>query len=143
MGLLDYAWMVSFQKDYTKASIRLDPTLRQPTLAWNEPRFDIRLPAPRVSEEGNVIFMGYEFPADLAGKVKVGTLFRTCISHLTAHTLMPTRDRKRSAPSSRHTNVENFAESLVNDVYVNAYVSKHAADRFPDFALQIPFFLQG
>lgn len=89
MGLLDYAWMVSFQKDYMRARIRLDPTLHQPSLAWNGTRFSINLPTPQVSEEGNVLFLGYQFPANFDEKVKVGRLFRASISHLTAHTLMP------------------------------------------------------
>ncbi|MGD0027829.1 MAG: hypothetical protein ABSC91_02710 [Candidatus Bathyarchaeia archaeon] len=141
MGLLEYAWMVSFQKDYMKARIRLDPTLRQPTLAWNEPRLSIHLPVPQDSQEGNVLFMGYQFPPDFAGRVKVGRLFRTCVSHLTAHTLVPKCYEKRDTNTSKNTNVENFARSLTNDVYVTAYISKRAPERFPDFAFANSFVL--
>jgi len=138
MGLLDYAWMVSFQKDYMKTRIRLDPTLRQPTLAWDERRCSILLPAPQSSQEGNIIFMGYQFPSDYAGKIKIGRLFRACVSHLTAHALMPKGDGKETT-TSKVTNVENFAQSLTNDTYVNAYIKKHAVDRFPDFAFANSF----
>ncbi|HXX88361.1 MAG TPA: VWA domain-containing protein [Candidatus Acidoferrum sp.] len=141
MGLLEYAWAVSFQKDYLKARIQLDSTICQPTLTWDESRLSIRLPAPQTSEEGNLLFMGYQFQPDFAGKVKIGRLFRTCISHLTAHTLMPIDDGKRTATSSKSTNVENFARSLAVDVYVNAYIKKHAPDRFPDLALANSFVL--
>lgn len=134
MGLLDYAWMVSFQKDYMKARIRLDPTLHQPSLAWNGTRFSINLPTPQVSEEGNVLFLGYQFPANFDEKVKVGRLLRASISHLTAHTLMPAYNDKRCPCTSKSTHIEVFAESLVNDIYVSAYISKRAPDRFPDMA---------
>lgn len=141
MGLLEYAWMVSFQKDYTKVRIRLDPTLHQPTLARNQAKFTLRLPTPQTSEEGKIIFMGYEFPTGFAGEVRVGRLFRTCILHLTAHTLMPLEDQRGNNATSKRANVENFAESLVNDIYVNAYISKHAPDKFPDFAFSNSFVL--
>jgi hypothetical protein len=141
MGLLEYAWMVSFQKDYTRARIRLDPTLRQPTLVWNEPRLSINLPVPQYSKEGNILFMGYQFPPDFAGRVKVGRLFRACVSHVTAHTLIPTRYGKRNTGTSKNTNVEKFAQSLINDIYVNAYVAKRAPERLPDFAFANSFVL--
>jgi hypothetical protein len=133
MGLLEYAWMVSFQKDYMKTRIRLDPTLHRPTLAWNGTRFNINLPMPNVTEEGNTLFLGYQFLASFAEKVKVGRLFRACISHLTAHTFVSINNDNRNT-TAKGSNVEAFAKSLVDDIYVSAYIGKHAPDRFPDLA---------
>jgi hypothetical protein len=141
MGLLEYAWMTSLQKDCMKARIRLDTTLHQPALAWNGTRFSIDLPAPQTAQDGSLLFLGYLFPADFNGKARVGRLLRTCISHLTAHTFAPTGDERKCGYASKKTNVEAFSESLVCDVYVNAYISKHAADRFPDLAFANSFIL--
>jgi len=141
MGLLDYAWMVSLQKDYMKARIRLHPTLSQPTLTWGEQRLSINLPRPQTSEEGNIVFMGSQFPPDFDGKVKVGRLFRASVSHLTAHTLIPPYYEKKDGASPKNTKVENFACSLTNDIYVNAIIAKQAPERLPDLAFANSFFL--
>ncbi len=71
--------------------------------------------------------------ADSVGKAKVGRLFRACVFHLTAHTVIP-GFIENSMSLSRPTNVEAFSESMVNDVYVNAYISARHADKLPDLA---------
>ena len=134
MGFLDYAWFVSPQKDNVKTRIVVDPELQQPTLTRDEARFNVTLPVPSVSEEGTMSFLGYEFPADSTGKAKVGRLFRACVLHLTAHTLMPINDDNPVLPTSKGTIVETFSESLVNDVYVNAYISARYPDKLADVA---------
>ena len=134
MGFLDYAWSVSLQKDNTKTRIRVDPKLQQPTLTRNEAGFNVTLPLPSVSEEGTISFLGYEFPADSTGKAKVGRLFRACVLHLTTHTLMPINDENTVSPTSKRTIVETFSESLVNDVYVNAYILARYPDKLADVA---------
>ena len=134
MGFLDYAWSVSLQKDNTKARIRVDPKLQQPTLTRDENGFNVTLPVPSVSEEETISFLGYEFPVDAIGKAKVGRLFRACVLHLTAHTLTPTKDENTVSQTSKRTIVETFSESLVNDVYVNAYILAQYPDKLADVA---------
>jgi hypothetical protein len=134
MGFLEYALALSFQKDNLKTRIRVDPKLQRPTLSFSKRGFDVNLPVPFVSEEGTISFLGYTFPADSTGKARVGRLFRACVFHLTAHTLMPTCDEKDSTSMQRRTNVEVFCESLVKDVFVNAYVSTQHRDKLCDLA---------
>ncbi len=136
MGFFDYAWALSLQKDKTKARIRVDSKLEQPTLSLDKARargFNINFPVPFVSEEGIVSFLGYEFPAD-SGKVKVGRLFRACVYHLTTHTLIPINYERIVSKKSKCTLVETFSESIVNDVYVNTYISAKNYDKLADLA---------
>jgi hypothetical protein len=138
MGFLDYAWSISLQKDNMKARIRLSPQLQQPILTRDKAGFNVTLPLPIVSEdeekeEKTISFLGYEFPADDAGKAKVGRLFRACVFHLTTHTLMPINE-EQAVPSTNRSTVEAFSESLVNDVYVNAYLAAWYPDKLADLA---------
>ena len=133
MGFLDYAWSISLQKDTLKTGIRIDPKLQQPTLIQGKnSRFNITLPVPSVSEEGTISFLGYEFPED--SKAKAGRLFRACVFHLTAHTFIPVDYETPVSPTSKYTLVEAFSESLVNDVYVNTYISANHPDSLADLA---------
>jgi len=133
MGFLDYAWAVSLQKDKMITRIRLDPKLQYPTLTRDDAGFNITLPVPSVSEEGEIFFLGYEFPAD-SGRAKAGRLFRACVLHLTAHTLPISDDETTVSPTSNRALVETFSESLVNDVYVNTYISTKHPDKIADLA---------
>jgi hypothetical protein len=133
MGFLDYAWSVSLQEDKVKTRIRMDPKLQQPTLSQSKTGFNITLPMPSVSEDETVSFLGYEFPAD-SGKAKVGRLFRACVFHLTTHTLIPIDYKNNVLSSSERTLLEVFSEALVNDTYVNAYISAKHPDKLADLA---------
>ena len=138
MGFIDYAWSISLQKDEMKTGIRIDPKLVQPVLMQNSAGFTITLPLPVVSvneetEEKTVSFLGYKFVADDDGKAKVGRLFRACVYHLTTHTLMHVNEDK-IAPANHHTILDKFVNSLVNDVYVNAYLGAWYPDKFADMA---------
>jgi hypothetical protein len=134
MGFLEYSWAVSFQKDETKTRIRVDPELQQPTLTSGANGFNVNLPLPSASQEGTISFLGCEFSPDSIGKAKVGRLFRACVSHLTAHTLTLVNTERGFTKYSRRSHAENFAESLVDDLYVNAYILTHDPDRFADIA---------
>jgi hypothetical protein len=133
MGLLEYAWTISFQKDIVKTRIKFDPTVQQPILRHDETGFNLYLPAPRILEENIITFLGNQFAADTAGKIKVGRIFRACVYHLTTHTLMPITDRSKSL-SSEPGILDAFSESIVNDVYVNAYFLAKYPDGLADFA---------
>lgn len=137
MGFLDYAWSISLQKDNMKAGIKTSPEINQPILTRDKKGFNITLPLPVVSknaeEEKIISFLGYTFPADDVGKAKVGRLFRACIFHLTTHTLMPTSEEKAFS-STKNSIVEAFSKSLVNDVYVNAYLAAWYPDKFADMS---------
>jgi hypothetical protein len=138
MGFLDYAWSISLQKDNMKTGIRVDQKLKQPTLTHNKAEFDVTLPLPILSEneetaEKTMSFLGYKFPADDRGKARVGRLFRACVYHLTTHTLMPITEEKLAA-SKRRSILDSFTETLVNDVYVNAYLAAWYPDKLADIA---------
>jgi hypothetical protein len=138
MGFLDYAWSISLQKDNMKTGIRVDQELKQPTLTHGKAGFDVTLPMPIVSEneeteEKTMSFLGYKFPIDDMGKARVGRLFRACVYHLTTHTLMPVTEEKR-ATSEQRSILGSFTESLVNDIYVNAYLTAWYPDKFADIA---------
>jgi len=134
MGLLEYAWSVSCQKDNEKTRIRIDPELEQPTLNANKKGFNITLPAPSVSDQETISFLGFDFPSDANGKYEVGRLFRACVLHLTAHTLIPNEGGKAFLSSTKQTSLETFSETLVADVYVNAYILAHHPHALADLA---------
>jgi hypothetical protein len=131
MGFLDHAWAISLQKDNLKAKIRLDSKLQRPALTRDDYGFNITLPVPSVSEEGNTSFLGYEFQ-DESGKIKIARLFRASVFHLTAHTTI--NDENAFMATSKRSFAEIFSETLVNDVYVNAYVSTNHPNSLADLA---------
>jgi hypothetical protein len=140
MGFLDYARSISLQKDDMKARIRIDPELQLPNLTQDKAGFNVTLPLPSVPEteeeeqEKTVSFLGYQFPADGNGKARVGRLFRACVFHLTTHTMVPVSEEKLASLNSERSLVEAFSESLVNDVYVHAYLAAWYPDKLADMA---------
>ena len=134
MGFVEYAWSLSFQKDKLKTRIRVSPRFLAPILIRRENGFDINLPVPILSEQGKILFFGSQFPADSIGKAKVGRLFRACVFHLTAHTTIPQSLEDILSTTEKLTKVEAFTTSLVNDIYVNAYISKRHPEKLPDLA---------
>jgi hypothetical protein len=131
MGFLDYASAISLQKDNLRARIRVDPKLQQPTLTRDDYGFNITLPVPFVSEEGNTSFLGYEFQEE-AGRIKAGRLFRAAVFHLTAHTSIDDEIAVMLVPGNSLADI--FSEALVNDVYVNTYISSSHGDSLADIA---------
>ncbi|MCW4014999.1 MAG: hypothetical protein NWF06_01380 [Candidatus Bathyarchaeota archaeon] len=138
MGFLDYAWSISLQKDNMKTGISIETKLNQPTLTQNKAGFNVTVPLPVVTvneetEEKTITFLGYKFAADDEGKAKVGRLFRACVYHLTTHTLMPVNPEK-IAPAKHCSILGRFTNSLVNDVYVNSYLTAWYPDKLADMA---------
>jgi hypothetical protein len=133
LGFIDYAWAISFQKDDTKVKILQDPNLIQPTLQADSVGFTIKLPTPKVLEGGDITFLGYTFNAKNKAKTKVGRVFRAAVLHLTTHTLEPFA-KEKIAPNPSDPITEAYAKSLVNDTYVNAYLTAWYPDRFSDIA---------
>ena len=134
MGFLEYALGLSFQKDKLKTRIRVSTRFLEPTLIRRENGFDINLPVPIPSEQGKIRFFGSEFSADSVGKAKVGRLFRACIFHLTAHTIISPSFGDFVSTNEKLSKVEAFSESLVNDICVNAFISTRHSDKLPDLA---------
>lgn len=134
MGFVEYAWALSFQKDNLKTKILLTPELQRPTFVLNKAGYDIAIPEPSASETNIISFLGFEFPTDASGKAQIGRLFRACISHLTAHTMIPDYNRRSRNRAMYHASLEAFVESLVDDAYVVNYVSSEHADRLFDVA---------
>ncbi len=133
MGFLDYARIISFQKDKEKVKILLDPAGNQPTLEQDSQGFTIKLPKVQFLENKQIGYLGQKFPSDKAGKSKVGRLFRASVMHLTTHTLVPLPNDK-IAPKASDSFVDAFAKSLFRDAYVNAYLQAWYPDRFIDIA---------
>ena len=117
-----------------KTGIRIDPNLEQPTLKQDNAGFTVTLPLPIVSEneeteEKSITFLDCKFPYDDDGKAKVGRLFRACVYHLTTHTLMPIN---QEVTSKRRSTLDCFTTSLVNDIYVNSYLTAWYPDKLED-----------
>lgn len=134
MGFLEYALALSFEKDPLKTRIKVSQRFLKPSLARNETGFDISLPLPSLSEEGTICFLGSRFPADSIGKGRAGRLFRASVFHLTAHTVISPPNEQVFLPRQRLAKIEAFAQGLVNDVYVNAYIAARHPDKLPDLA---------
>jgi von Willebrand factor type A domain len=133
LGFIDYAWAVSLQKDEAKVKILQDSALTQPVLLQDNFGFTIKFPTVHVLEEGGISFLGHKFFANAAGKAKVGRLFRASVMHLTAHTLAPF-SKEKIVPCRKDSIVEAYAKSLINDIYVNAYIQNNYPDRLIDLA---------
>ena len=134
MGFLEYAWNVSLQKDNLKLKIILDPLLNQPVFQSDNFGFTANLPTARFLDEERVSFLGYVFPSDTNGKAKVGRLFRAAVLHLTTHTLLPLPNDKIAPQLSSESIINVFAQSLVSNVLVNAYIQALHPDRLADLA---------
>jgi hypothetical protein len=134
MGFLEYALGLSFQKDHLKTRIRVNPIFQRPTLRQNGTNFDVELPVPIALEDGTISFLAWIFPRDSVGKSKAGRLFRASVFHLSAHTLIPVTDERTFSSTQKRAIVEVFSESLVKDIYVNAYISTRYPDKLPDLA---------
>jgi Mg-chelatase subunit ChlD len=133
MGFLDYAWNVSVQKDNKKLKILQDPSLDQASLKLDDFGFTIKLPPVKFLENGKLSFIGHKFDQTVSGKNKIGRLFRACVLHTTAHTLIPL-NREKIAPCSSDPIIDAFAKSVVRDAYVNSYLKKLYPDRLIDIA---------
>lgn len=134
MGFIDYAWTASLQKDNTKVKILQDETLEQPVLLSDKVGFTIKLPIVQMLDDGKRIrYLGLTFTGDSAGKSKVGRVFRASVMHLTLHTLEPF-SKNRIVPSEKDSIVEAYAKSLINDIFINAYIQASYPDRFFDIS---------
>jgi hypothetical protein len=134
MGFQEYAWNLSFQKDDLKVKLRMDARIEQPRFTLDDAGFTVNFPKPRVLDEGKMSYLGYEFSRDQVGKAKVGRLFRASVRHLTTHTMVPISSGKIALLASTRSLLETFSESIVGDLYVNAYISALYPDRLPDLA---------
>ncbi|MCW3994754.1 MAG: hypothetical protein NWE98_01230 [Candidatus Bathyarchaeota archaeon] len=133
MGFVDYAWAASLQRDDTKLKIIQDPELLQPVFLGDDFGYTIKLPTVKVVDEKTISFLGYKFSSTNAEKSKVGRLFRASVMHLTAHTLAPFA-KEKIVPSKKDTIIEAYAKSLINDLYVQAYIQTLHPDRQFDIA---------
>jgi hypothetical protein len=133
MGFLDYAWAVSVQKDKQKVKILQDTTINQPTLEADDFGFTIKLPIVNITPDNQFTYLGQIFPKTAQGKNKIGRLYRAAVLHLTTHTLIPL-PKEKAAPANLDSITEAFADALIKDVYVNAYLQAWYPDRFVDLA---------
>jgi hypothetical protein len=134
MGFLEYAWNVSLQKDNLKLKIVLNPLLNQPTLVSDTFGFTVNLPTAHMLDDEQISFIGYKFSPDTNGKAKIGRLFRASVLHLTTHTLLPLPTDKIAPQASSEPIINVFAQSLVRDICLNAYIPKLCPDGLVDLA---------
>jgi Mg-chelatase subunit ChlD len=85
-------------------------------------------------DDEHVSFLGHIFLSDTNGKAKVGRLFRAAVLHLTAQTLLPLPKDKIAPQLSSESVIKVFAQSLVSNVLVNAYIQALHPDRLADLA---------
>ena len=133
MGFLDYAWLVSLQKDRRDTRILLDSSLNQPLLEQDDFGFTLRFPKIRFLSNGQMVFLGEKFAQNSAEKAKLGRLFRASILHLTAHTVAPLPKELIFANSSDSIPVA-FVKSLVRDICANAYIRTWHSDSCYDIS---------
>lgn len=133
MGFLDYAWMISLQKDKKKVKILQDSSLGQPVLLPDNFGFTIKLPKVQFLEGKQIAYLGEKLTLNKMGKAKVGRLFRAAVLHLTTHTLVPL-PKEKVAPSDSDSFTEAFAKSIIRDIYVNAHLQAGHPERFVDIA---------
>jgi hypothetical protein len=141
LGFIEYAWSISLQKDDTKVKIVENSTLDQPILKNDLQGFTIELPIPRLIEPGMFQFLGFMFPANSAGKVQIGRLLRAVVLHLSAHTILPVSP-ETAVPQQSDSILEKFAKSLINDVFVNAYIKAKFPESLIDLAYANAFAFQ-
>ena len=127
MGFLDYAGTLSLQKDPLKVKILIDSRWAYPGLGWDGSMPVVRVPEPRTSDEA-IEFLGYVFPPDETGKIRVGRLFRAAVTHLTAHTLMG------QPPTEATSHPARFTGTLLRDLQADAYVAASHPERLADLA---------
>jgi hypothetical protein len=123
VGFIDLAWAISLQKDDTKVKITQDPNTDQPQLKADDIGFSIKLPTPKLSENGTIDFLGYNFDNNPAGKTIIGRLFRATVFHLSTHTLLPF-SKDKVFPKKPDSNVSAFVKSLITDTCVNVYLQE-------------------
>ena len=70
MGFLDYAWIVSFQKDNKKVKILQDSTLDQPTIEPDNYGFTLKLPTVQFLEKGQISYLGAKVPLRHRGQIQ-------------------------------------------------------------------------
>lgn len=128
MGFLSYAGKYSLGRDELKFSILLDSDLTYPTLGWREGSQTVRVPEPRITEDG-IEFLGYGFPNDEDGKIRVGRLLRASVSHITSHgvCVSPTFVEPISHPT-------RFVDTVLRDLQVDAFLKTSHPDRLLDIA---------
>lgn len=128
MGFLDYAGSLSLQKDPLKVKILLDPRLTYPTMRREGEIPVIRLPEPRTSEE-TIEYLGYIFPNDEKGKIRVGRLFRAAVAHVTAHTLTQLPPMLKA-----QSHLAKFTDTLLRNLHIDIYVAAAHPERLVDLA---------
>ncbi|UCD45033.1 MAG: VWA domain-containing protein [Candidatus Bathyarchaeota archaeon] len=128
MGFYGYAENYSLKKDSLQIKILIDPSLTYPTLTWVDESPKFRVPEPQFWEEA-IGFLGYQFPDDDEGKIKICRLFRAMVVHITAHTVYPLPRFLDSTSLSAQ-----FVESIIKDLYVNEKIEASHPERIVDLA---------
>jgi len=125
---LDYVEKHSLLKDKYGIKFIIDKSLTYPTLGYEGDLPILRLPEPRIGED-SIDLLGYKFPKNDDGKIRISRLFRAMVTHITAHTVseVPRHLETRSLAAE-------FVETLVRDVLATAKIKIESPDRLADLA---------
>lgn len=138
LGFLEYAWQLFFDKDRLHSRLLVSPKAKFPQLRYDDLGFSCIFPEPIVVEdeegEKSVSVMGYSFPPSLQGKGQLVTLFRACVFHLGAHSVISKFSDYADWRHGRNKRLAEFTVALVEDVGVNAFIQVKHADKLVDVA---------
>lgn len=139
MGLLEYAWSISFEKDYTKTKMLTSSKTRFPGLLCDGIDLVGIFPEPtrKEDEDGQrtISLMGYSFPDDQLGKKQLISLFRASVFHFSGHVLASDYGDYDEWKRGKDPRLARFVTSLVEDASAQAYISAHHPAALGDVAL--------
>ena len=133
MGFIEYARSQSFEKDILKQRIILDRNLKYPRLEYDFHGSVLFLPQPNLKEE-QISFLGYTYPDNDHGKVEIARLFKSMVSHLSAHTVTSNYNDFRIWKQGKNDLLSKFVPSLIEDLMVHTYITAWYPDRVGDIS---------
>ena len=146
VGFLEYAWSISFEKDWLKTKLLVSPRFNFPQLVLDEVGLVTIIPEPKVSknaeEEKTISLMGYVFPSDPLGKTLLVSLFRASVFHLSAHVVSASLRDYEEWRENKDPRLAKFTISLIEDVKAEACVRLLHADGLADLAFANTLALQ-
>jgi hypothetical protein len=134
MGLEEYARVISLEKDPLKLKFILAEDLYYPSFHEDIHGFTVKLPTPRF-EDDFLTFLGYSFPNDVEGRKKIMQLFRASVFHLSGHTFSWRDSDYNDWREGKNEILTGFVTSLVEDTWINQYISA----MYPDILVDLAF----
>lgn len=134
MGLDDYARAISLEKEPFKSKFLIRENEKYPQFQQDSIGYTVILPIPKFHEE-TITYLGYRFPDKLKNRKHVAQLFKASISHLSGHTLNWRNSDYEDWRMGKNELLSKFVVSLVEDLWVNAYIALRHPSRLNDISL--------